>query len=532
MKKYFRLITAMLLVSFGSTSCKKAINETVYTNVTNDKMFASEAGAQAVLASAYEPFTSSQYYGGNMLELKAAASTYFYNNQLRSSGKVIYHDFSLNSAASFVSTAWEYSYRVVARANDVIFNVQKATFNEEARKRILGEAYFLRAYIFFDNYVVWGRIPLRIEPSSAENVHKARASEEEVVKQIIADLEMAKANMAEPGKQTAGRPHKYAANALAMKLYIKLAGNDQASPYWQKALDEGLVIYNAKPYQLVTPYADLWDFAKQADSKETIFEIQFSEAQPGGRSPGYNFTPSSSVLSGGISTSERILVNKETFDYHRTQYSSDPRIDASYVHTTYLRGTTATPVYPSPSIVLDPAVSRRYWPFIKKYTGKVTGTASSANLILLRYADVLLMLAEAENEVRGPAGAYKYVNEVLKRARYLTATTNASTPADWSGMTQDEFRKRIMDERRYELIGELHEFMDVRRRGIEYLRAAAIGHNTHAPNVKMMVGNPPPFEYIIPTDEATLGKGMLMPIPNTEINSNRLITIKDQNFGY
>jgi hypothetical protein len=360
----------------------------------------------------------------------------------------------------------------------------------------------------------------------------ARASEDDVIKQIISDLELAKANMAEPGKQTAGRPHKYAANALAMKLYIKLAGSDPASPYWQKALDEGAVIYNAKPYQLVTAYADLWDFTKQPASKETIFEIQFSEAQPGGRSPGYNFTPSSSVLSGGISTSERIAVNKETFDYHKTQYPDDPRIDASYVHTSYIRssGNTVTPIYPN--VTLNPATSGRYWPYVKKYTGKVTGNASSANLILLRYADVLLMLAEAENELRGPAGAYKYVNEVLKRARYKTATTNATSPADWSGMTQAQFRQRIMDERRYELMGELHEYLDVRRRGIEYLRAAAIGHNTHPNNVKMMVGNPPPYEYVIPTDDATLKRGMLMPIPNTEMNSNTLITIKDQNPGY
>jgi hypothetical protein len=530
MKRNFRLISAVFAIVICLSSCKKAIEETVYTSVSNHKIYSSEAGAAAVLASAYEPFNSSVYYGGYMLELKCAASTYFYNNQLRSAGAVQYHDFSLNSAAPYISNCWQYSYRVIARANDVIYNVQKATFNEDAKKRILGEAYFLRAFVFFDNYVLWGGIPLRTEPPSPENLNMPRASEAEVVKQIIADLDLAKANMAEPAQAVAGRPNKYAANALAMKLYIKLAGNDQSSPYWQKAIDEGLVIYNAQPYKLVFPYVDLWDAAKQPASKETIFEIQFSESQPGGRSPGYNFTPSSSVLSGGVSTSERIAVNKETFDYHTAQYPTDPRIDASYVHTSYLKGTTVTKIYPD--VTLNPAVSGRYWPYVKKYTGKVTGNSSSGNLILLRYADVLLMLAEAENEVRGPQGAYKYVNEVLKRARYLTATTNATTPDDWRDMTQSQFRQRIMDERRYELMGELHEYLDVRRRGIEYFRAAAIGHNTHPANVKMMVGNPPPYEYIIPTDDATLKRGMLMPIPNTEMSSNSLITIKDQNPGY
>ena len=142
-------------------------------------------------------------------------------------------------------------------------------------------------------------------------------------------------------------------------------------------------------------------------------------------------------------------------------------------------------------------------------------------MLKLRYADLLLMLAEIENELNGPGNAYQYVNEVLARARTQADGTQAPEPADWSGMAQDEFRTRILRERQYELLGENHEWFDTRRRGYEYFLEEVIETHNNFPNL----GNKD-FTYPVSV------KNMLLPIPSTELSNNTEISQADQNPGY
>jgi hypothetical protein len=169
--------------------------------------------------------------------------------------------------------------------------------------------------------------------------------------------------------------------------------------------------------------------------------------------------------------------------------------------------------------------------YLKKFLdSRYVAQYTTQNFIYLRYADVLLMLAEATNEVSGPEAAYKYVNEVLARARN-SATPAAEQPANWSGMTKQEFRKRIMYERLYEMIGEQTEFFDLRRRGPQFLLDYWIAHNAHPTNCT----NPSSAKYKDDWFECTMDmakRGMLLPFPTIEINSNNLISDSDQNPGY
>jgi hypothetical protein len=127
------------------------------------------------------------------------------------------------------------------------------------------------------------------------------------------------------------------------------------------------------------------------------------------------------------------------------------------------------------------------------------------------------MLAEIENELNGPANAYTYVNEVLKRAR---DTNGSAVPANWSGLSQDEFRNAIMKEYHFELLGEGQDFFISRRRGFDYFKTNYIdAHNTRADKS---------FDIIYPVDD----KVMLFPIPSSEIETNQQINGSDQNPGY
>ena len=132
------------------------------------------------------------------------------------------------------------------------------------------------------------------------------------------------------------------------------------------------------------------------------------------------------------------------------------------------------------------------------------------------------MLAEIENELNGPTNAYQYVNLVLTRARN-SATPAATQPANWSVMTQTQFRDRIMKERQFELLSEGQDWFDARRRGFTYfLNNTIIPHNTH-PTIN--VGN---SDYLYPTSD----RAMLLPILNREIANNNNMSPSDQNPGY
>ena len=99
------------------------------------------------------------------------------------------------------------------------------------------------------------------------------------------------------------------------------------------------------------------------------------------------------------------------------------------------------------------------------------------------------------------------------------------------GMNQTVFRDRIMKKYRYELLGELDEYFQVRRRGQAYFKSILDAHNAYAPTI-LNVSNTNGFDYIVPTDPTTMNKIMLLPIPLTEMAANNLIKQTDQNPGY
>jgi hypothetical protein len=105
-----------------------------------------------------------------------------------------------------------------------------------------------------------------------------------------------------------------------------------------------------------------------------------------------------------------------------------------------------------------------------------------------------------------------------------TIEATETSPADWSGMTQSTFRDRIMLERRIELVGEVHEFYDTRRRGEAYLLKYYQQHNSHP---RFVEAN----DFLFPTDAASVKRNMLMPIPAEEMNTNRLIPPSEQNLA-
>jgi starch-binding outer membrane protein, SusD/RagB family len=529
MKQIKKLILALSIVSIV-LSCKKAITENPQGFLNDKSLFNTAPGANAALLGVYERISTYYYLGNQLPQCLSFASGAFWASVILSQNEAKQQALPTDD---MVRRPWLEMYSGVNAVNGLIDGMLESTLTGKAKDNVLGEAYFLRAVYYFNAVRIWGAVPLRLHQATDQDVNFARTPADQVYEQVISDLQQAKALMPEPTAQVKGRPNKYAAYSLLAKVYLTLAGNDQASPYWQKAYDEAIQVYNSNAYKLVRPFKDLWDVNKE-NSVESIFEIQYSSSGGSGANgltQSWMPTNSSYILGAG-SPLARVRLQKMTFDDHINTYGyGDPRVNASYIHTSYNSKPSSTGVVTTTALYPNPAATAANgYPYLLKYNDPSwVANGSNTNLIYLRYADVLLMLAEIENELHGPAGAYKYINEVMNRARDAngngTIEATEIAPADWSGMSQATFRSRIMLERRIELVGEVHEFYDTRRRGEAYLLSYYQQHNAHP---KFNAAN----DFLFPTDAASVKRNMLLPIPAEEFNYNRLLTPADQNFGY
>lgn len=491
-------------------SCEDYLNEEPITDFYTEQIFSTESAVESAVNGMYIEFAGYEYHGANWHNIMIPMSGKFYSTQNANVDAT-----SLNCTPSNINLnrLWSGMYSTINTVNVVIDNLENTTIDLANKDTSLGQAYLLRGITYFDLVRLWGGVPIKTEPATTNNLHTPRSSKEDVYDLIISDLEMAKILLPDLGEYNPSRPARYVANAYLAKVYMQLAGEDNGNPaLWQNAYDEAIQVYGQ--YSLVSTYEELFDVNNE-NTSESMFELQYT-LEGGFRTSDLIRLYNPNNIYANLNTFGRLRPNKEVFDQHANQYPSDPRIETTFYYGSYVKfdGTTQN-LYPT--IVNN----NNGFPCIKKYTDpSYNGTTTKRNYFKLRYADVLLMLAEIENELNGPGNAYQYVNEVLARARNTSAGT-VTEPSDWSGMTQEEFRTRIMRERQYELLGEGHVWFDTRRRGYQYFLQEVIETHNNFPNL----GN---RDYIYPVSV----KNMLMPIPSDEVNANQAISEANQNPGY
>ena len=496
-------------------SCKDTLEENPETFFSEDSVFSTEAGVETAVNGLYATFSGPQYYGSSWTTFMLPVSGKFFSTQ---NPNIDATGLNTTSSNPILRNLWSQTYKTINTANIIINNLENTSLELENKESALGNAYFIRGIAYFDLVRLFSGVPIRLEPVTDKTIHAPKSSAQEVYNQLIADLEKAKSMLPERGMTINGRPANLAANVFLAKVYMTLAGaGDNAA--WAKAQTEILPVYGA--YSLTPTYAELF-IPQNENTVESIFELQYDHTGGIRNSDNIrNFTPSKSIYAPeNVITFGRIRPNKETFDNHLETYPDDPRIAATFLFDSYEKADGGTQkIYPEKSNGNQGFAIIRKW-FDPTYNGVTT----ARNYFILRYADVLLMLAEIENEINGPDNAYGYVNELLQRARDVDGDgmSDSVEPADWSGMTQDEFRNSIMQERIFELLSEGQEWFDTRRRGYQFfLDNVVTPHNNH-PTFD------PTTDFVYPTDE----KNMLLPIPLAEISGNQLITNEDQNPGY
>ena len=267
------------------------------------------------------------------------------------------------------------------------------------------------------------------------------------------------------------------------------------------AYEEAMKVYGQ--YSLVSDYSSIFTDTNE-NSSESIFELQISQDASNSQM-GRNFTPNNYKVSQNFGW---FRVHADVFENHRDTYPTDPRIEATYLYD-YTHAINGRPQRTYPANPNRPIV-RAAHPFLFKFAEKDkthSNQYNSQNIVVYRYADLLLMLAEISNELQN-GQQLGYVTEVLSRV-------GVSPHAGYLG-AQEEFRDAIMNEYRFELIGEGDDSHNNRRRGFDYfLNKTILPHNNNtSPGFKASV------DILLSTDPSQV---MNLPIPQSEINTNELI---------
>ncbi|MBS1662824.1 MAG: RagB/SusD family nutrient uptake outer membrane protein [Bacteroidetes bacterium] len=469
MKIKINLLLSLMAASVLMGGCTKDLQENPKTFIAPDDFFANASQCTQAVNGSYSSLYS--IYGavnfwqvtdlGTDLIVTADASNLLFNN------------YTFNSGNTGASGMWSALYTAVKNANMVINRVSQAKIDTALRARLVGETKFLRGLYYFNLSNIFGDVPLWTDELDAATVSKLKRSPvADVRAQIIKDLtEAAPVLPLKYGASDVGRATQGAALALLAKVYLY-------NKDWANAQATALRVVQAGQYSLLPNYADVFDIQNRyKNNAESVFEVQFK------RDPATNnnvkthsmvtyymmaIDPNNKTYAGvdfGNTTITGFFVMCPTLRLDSLFEANDNRknvvLGYGYNGQTFNR-------WPRPN---HPWFGPKFWDL------QATGQVSGKDLYVLRYADVLLMLAEAYNEQGNTAGSIQYLNMIRKRAGLADLA---------AGLSQDDLRKQVMKERGIEFVGEFQRKWDLVRWGKlqEAIQSIAYDNPTGAVNIK------------------------------------------------
>jgi hypothetical protein len=376
------------------------------------------------------------------------------------------HDtFEVADDNGMITGSWPRSYQVIAAANQAIAGAASVDVADDIKNKITAQAYFIRAFTYFQLVRLYGDIPYLDKPvTNAEEAGSiSKTATADVYTSIIADLVFAKTWL--PDLQPVrSMPSKASAQSYLALVYLTMGQFDNAN--FNKAyLEAKEVIQNEGKYQLALEpdFQNLFDADKVDASKEPLFVLDYNAFGDGDY--GRDYQPALT----GIRNDERNgtgggwSVAVPTLAVYNSWNSLDYRKAVSFDDTMIYRGA----VVPYTDFLgKHPSIVAR--PHIAKYTRHIglsldgNGRKSSINYAMMRYAEVLLIAAEALNETSpGSSEANGYINRVRARAR---SGNGSAFPADVSGLSQSDFRTMVLEDRKWEFAFEFIRWFDITRR--------------------------------------------------------------------
>lgn len=423
MKRINYIIILLLIIS--GTSCQKLLDTKPTDFITPESYYQNEEQLQSALIGVYAALRSVDTYGNNYLYMFNTNSDESYGRVLEDTPSFLY-----SAADPKISSFWQGLYAGIGRANLLLVSIDKVDMPQDKKDIIRGEVLFLRGYYHFLLVSNFGDVPLITTPTaSITNVNLARTPIKDVYQQVIDDMTTAEGLLKNQTVTSLGhnsRVTRTAVQGMLARVNLYMAGfplKDESRyeqvVFWaQQVVDSHEHALNPDYKQIFINYAsDVYDI------KENLLEIEFSGVVDGkilgttytGRFCGIRCVDESKGFSAGYVNATRKLYDLYALNPLSTaapnKASYDLRRDWNCANYTW--GETSKAVYTAVNNtwVMNGGKWRREY----ETTPTKDKTYTNENFALLRYSDILLMLAEAENELHGPGNAYQYVNQVRKR---------------------------------------------------------------------------------------------------------------------
>jgi hypothetical protein len=454
MKNIFSLlILAAVVVMY---SCGKSfIVKNPVSSVTTDALYKTDKDFLDATTGAYHALRNSYANMWQFGDLRGDDVWIQVSNQPSSTGVDV---FSINSSDALLNNTWANYYIAINRANNVLTKIANTDVAVVKNKdRYIGEAKFIRALSYFDLVRIFGDVPMITNvPTIEETAATPRTPAATVYAEVIIKdlLDAATKLPLSYGGTEVGRATRGAAKALLGKVYLTIKDFPKAEAVLQELTKAPYT------YALLQNFNDLYDYSKNEHHSEYIFDIEYEEGLGGlGSSLTRNSMPNHTPLlnyyniKGGFNESF-----SPTMSFVNLWQAGDKRKDV----TVQCCGSWKNPTTGAVT-TFSSTTSQSYT--MKYVTAVNTQDDSRANWKVIRYADVLLMLAEALNENGKTSEALAPLNLVRKRANLPEFTT----------LTQVEARDTIAMERRFELAFEGHRWFDLVRTGKALTTMAATG---------------------------------------------------------
>lgn len=480
-------------------SCVDFLDESNPSNFTQENYFKNAEHARSVVNAIYQDFqmAADNDYGGSpyfMTDFATGlAGTRVGQNQQINKVRMCIND----SDNGYSKSWWNYSYRAIANANLAITYIPNIEMDETEKSKCLGEAYCLRAYHYFNLVRLFGAVPLVLVPidASSPDLYPKQSEMETIYSQIVNDLlEAEKSSL--PWEDTSGHITMAVIKTLLAQVYMTMAGYplQKGNDYYVLAAQKAKEVIDKGCCKLFESYDQLHDISYE-NRDEHMLMIQY---QSGVTANGlqYLYLPYNLDISYYSTETGSIYAINEFIDSYE---NGDKRIEeGQFYYTKY-------------TLNADRSKEVNFGAYyIYKFFDKdahLNTAQSSMNYPLLRYADLLLLCAEAENEINASPSdaAYQMINMIRERANLQPL----------KGLSKNQFREAVWKERYHELAFENKIWFDmVRTRKVLNLETC---------NFDDFVGHK--FSY-----GPILGeKELLFPIPTSEMNNNKNLI---QNLGY
>jgi len=471
LKTKFLLVALVLL---GSTACNEDfLEKTPLDRGSVEGFFETEEDVNRAVAGIYDVFQGS-VWGGAFYFLQPhfdavtdnALACCAWEGEYATIARGVHN----SQTGGVVINKWQFGYEGIFRANSVLENIDRVEgIPAETVNTLKAEARFLRALIYSDLITLFGDVPLVTKVlTREEGLSVTRSPKEDVLALIVEDLDFAIANLTlQPVQGQLGRPTRQA--ALAQKARIMLYNErwSEAAATAQQVIE----ISEANPdiVGLVDDYASVFS-PDNENTKEVIFDIQYTEGTQGEGNflqvfyapgpegnPGNGWgslTPLEGLINSFYTTDGLPIDESPLYDPENPHLNRDPRMEANLFipGVSEWKGGTYDESLGGFS---QTGYAVKKWVDDDAIIGQDGCSCNETNLILHRYADILLTFAEATNEISGPtAEVYDAVNQVRARV---------GMPPFPEGLSQDEMREEIRHERHVEFPWEGIRYYDLLR---------------------------------------------------------------------